>query len=595
MSGLFGTLNIGKSGIFASQSAIDVTSHNITNANTEGYSRQRAELQTTRPFCTPSMNNAAAPGQVGTGVQVSQIQRIRDTFLDYQIRVEIGTQGCYAGRDKFLTEIESVFNEPSDTGLSTLMGKFFDAWHDLSKAPENSSARTIVAEQSQALANELNHIYSQLSKVKNNAQDLIKQTVFDVNSILGQIDQLNKEIIQISVAGNNPNDLMDRRDLLLDQLSSKFGITVEKDNFGGISVNTKEDGESNAPNQKDKKDKVFNLVQIIDPEKVARFAYISDIQAVKDESGNPTGKYNLTYYKNGDKTTADNMVVIKDIELTDEQVKQIDECRVIWTDKDGNLLKKDGEAVKPDSDGSLSAKFEDIALFTPKSGEFKGYMSVQQDVDKNIDQMNNLAKAIAFAVNAVHSQSGNSDEDDLPFFVNKNGKENEIDASNIAVNSKIMEDKMLIKAGTDDVPPGGESNGRRASAIAALRDVLMNIQKIKKGMTRSEFINNISGGLVENEYGIKTMKSDTDGMKIDNYFKDVVDTLGVQEQEARRMVKNQKDLLSTFSQKRASVSGVSLDEEMTNLIQFQHAYVASSKIIATVDELLEVIINGLKR
>lgn len=588
MSGLFGTLNIGKSGLFANQRAIDVTGHNIANTKTEGYSRQRAELVTRRPFCTPSMNNAAEPGQLGTGVEVSQIARIRDTFLDYQVRTEMGTQGRYQGRDKFLTEIEGLLNEPSDTGLSTLFGKFFDSWQQFSKQPESSNTRTMVAEQSNALASELNHTYSQLNKIKGNAQDLIKQTVFDVNNKINQVNQLNQEIIQISVAGNNANDLMDRRDLLLDQLSSNFGITIDKKNFDAIELNTKEDKDAGAP-------KGVNLVQVIDPDKVARFAYIQDIQAAKDDKGNPTGKYDIVYYKNGDTTTENNRVVIKDVELTAEQKREMDECRVLWTDKDGNLLKKDGEAVNADKDGISGIKFSDMALFKPSSGEFKGYMSVQQDVDSYMDKTNNLAKALAFAVNTIHGQSTDSSKDELPFFVNKDGDEVNIDASNIVVNKKIMDNPMLIKGSKLDVPPSGESDGKRALAIAGLKDVLMGTQNINSNMSREDFINKFCGGLKENEYGIKVLNGTTDGMKIDNYFKDMVDTLGIQEQEARRMVKNQKDLLNTFTQSRASVSGVSLDEEMTNLVQFQHAYVANSKIISTVDELLDVIINGLKR
>ncbi len=594
LSGLFGTLNIGKSGLFTSQRAIDVTSHNIANANTDGYSRQRAELQTTRPFCTPSMNNAAAPGQVGTGVQVSQIQRIRDTFLDYQVRVELGVQGNYSGRDKFLSQVENVFNEPSDTGLSTLLGKFFDSWQQLSKQPETSNGKTMVSEQSMALANELNHMYGQLNKIKGNAQDLIKQTTIDVNSLLNQIDQLNKEIIQISVSGNNPNDLMDRRDLLLDQLSSKFGISIDKKNFKSIEINTREDASANSPMIGGKP---VNLVQTLDPDSVARFAYVSNIEKVGTDD-----KYNIVYYKNGDMTANENRVTVEGVALNADEYKKLDECRILWTDKDGALMKKTAETIEDGvetiTDGKTTvAKFGDIPLFTPSTGEIKGYMSIQQDIDTYIDKVNNLAKALAFSVNTIHGQTDDSAKDELPFFVNKNedGVEGDIDASNITVNKKIVEDPMLIKASKLDVPPSGESDGKRAMAIAGLRDKLMGIQKIKSGTTRDKYIKDFCGGLVEDEYGVKTINGTTDGMKIDNYFKDMVDALGIQEQEARRMVKNQAKVLTSFTQSRDAVSGVSLDEEMVNLVQFQHAYVANSKIIATVDELLDVVINGLKR
>jgi len=286
MSGLFGTLNIGKSGMFAQQGAINTTSHNIANANTEGYSRQRVELQTTRPYCKPSMNSAAGPGQVGTGVQIVAINRVRDSFLDYQTRVELGVQGHFSSRHKFLSQIENILNEPTDVGISKLFGKFFDAWHDLSLNAQGSNAKSVVMEQASALADELNHTFNELSKLKENTQGEIQQTVFEVNSILNQINQLNQEIIQVKVAGQQPNDLMDRRDLLLDKLSAKFGIEIDKENFEGINLSTS----NHAKNYQDKTSpfggeppivggKDANLVQRVNPEDVYRFSYIKGIKA----------------------------------------------------------------------------------------------------------------------------------------------------------------------------------------------------------------------------------------------------------------------------------------------------------------------------
>lgn len=238
MSGLFGTLHVGKSGIFANQKAIDVTSHNMANANTEGYSRQRAELQTERPFCTPSMNNAVGAGQLGRGVNVADINRVRDAFLDYQVRIELGVQGTYVERNKFLNEIENIFSEPSETGISTLLGKFYKGWQELSKQPHSSNARTVVAEQSKALTDELNHLHKQLNKLKDNTKNCIRQDLNDVNSILDQMERLNEEIIQITTAGQRPNDLLDKRDLLIDKLSSKFGINIDKKGLNAIDINT---------------------------------------------------------------------------------------------------------------------------------------------------------------------------------------------------------------------------------------------------------------------------------------------------------------------------------------------------------------------
>lgn len=586
MSGLFGTLHVGKSGIFANQRSIDVTSHNIANANTEGYSRQRAELQTERPFCTPSMNNAAGAGQLGRGVNVADINRIRDTFLDYQVRIELGVQGKYAGRHKFLNEIENIFNEPSETGISTLLGNFFDGWQELSKQPHSSNARTVVAEQSKALTDELNHLYGQLHKLKDNAKTSIRQDLNDVNSILDQMERLNEEIIQVTAAGQKPNDLLDRRDLLLDKLSSKFGINIDKKGLNGIDVNTKGDAGAEPPTDK-------NFIQAVNPDDAVRLAYISSIEAKLDASGkeivDASGKktYTVTYYKNADMTDDKNKGTFE-ITLDENQYKELDRSRTLWTDKKGDILDKDGKVKN-------SPSFDDLKIFAPSTGNLNGYMSVQDDIDNQIEQLNKLARTLAYAVNAVHSQSEESTNDDLPFFVNKdeNGTEDKITAGNITVNKDILKDVMKIKVGRGENP--GETDGTRALAIANIMDKLIAIQNLDLSKGRQEALNAIGGDWTQDEAEIWTIKGTTDGMTFGGYFKDMVDRLGVQTQEAKRMVKNQHSVLASFQQSRDAVSGVSLDEEMTNLIQFQHAYQANAKLISTVDELLDVVVNGLKR
>jgi flagellar hook-associated protein 1 FlgK len=585
MSGLFGTLHVGKSGIFANQRSIDVTSHNIANANTEGYSRQRAELQTERPFCTPSMNNAAGAGQLGRGVNVADINRIRDTFLDYQVRIELGVQGKYAGRHKFLNEIENIFNEPSETGISTLLGNFFDGWQELSKQPHSSNARTVVAEQSKALTDELNHLYGQLHKLKDNAKTSIRQDLNDVNSILDQMERLNEEIIQVTAAGQKPNDLLDRRDLLLDKLSSKFGINIDKKVLNGIDVNTKGDDGAEPPGG-------LNLIQMVKPEEALRFAYISSISPAKAPKPGETKEYTVTYYKNADMTDEKNKVEMT-INLSDEDYKALDKSRTLWTDKSGNPVGKDGK---------VDLKDNKICTFQPSTGNLNGYMSVQDDIDNQIEQLNKLARTLAYAVNAVHEQK---DTNKVDFFVNKNkgdkgkyGSESDITAGNITVNEEILKDVMKIKVGKGDNP--GETDGTRALAIANLMDKLIEIQNLNlddpNKTTRQNFVDQICGKQwIKDESDIDTIKGSTDGMTFGGYFKDMVDRLGVQTQEAKRMVKNQHSVLASFQQSRDAVSGVSLDEEMTNLIQFQHAYQANAKLISTVDELLDVVVNGLKR
>ncbi|GAA0746562.1 flagellar hook-associated protein FlgK [Clostridium oceanicum] len=633
MSGLFGTLNIGKSGMFAQQGAINVTSHNISNANTEGYTRQRAELQTTRPYCKPSMQNYAGPGQVGTGVEIAAINRVRDSFLDYQTRVELGVQGQYSSRNKFLSQIENILREPTDTAISGLIGEFFDAWGSFSDQAETSNARSVVIEQSKSLVNQLNHTFNELEQLKSNTQTQISEDVFTMNSILNQINQVNQQIIQVKVAGQQPNDLMDRRDLLLDKLSEKFGIETSREEFQGLDLTASNraknfQGSTSAlggepPKVKvlDDKGKVIldknnkeitkslNLVQTLNPDDVGRFAYISDIKpapADEQEKNKPISKgdagvYKVTYYKNGDTTSDDNKVTIN-VKISDtKDFERLDQCRVLWT-KDGDAITVDNNIKNGQIGEGEGCEFSQLKLFEPPSGALRGYMSVQKDIDEYENKLNNLAKGLAFSVNAIHTQSKDFEADTstvMNFFVNGEDStedgEGKITAQNITINKKILENPMKIIAGSDpSTDKVGESDNARAMAISALRNTLMAIQKINRGSTRADF-------LKENEFAqkdgsiIKTFSKNTSGMTLDGYFNDIVGNLGIATQEANRMTTGQASVLASYQQQRDSVSGVSLDEEFANLVQFTHCYQANGKVISTVDELLDVVINGLMR
>ncbi len=582
MSGLFSTFNVATRGMSAQQKALDVTSHNIANANTEGYSRQRATMETSRPFGMPTMNNAIGPGQLGTGVQISAITRIRDSFLDYQVRTENGTSGLYQAREKFLTEIESIMNEPSDTGVSKLLGKVFDSWQDLSLHPESSNSRTVVAQQSKALTDELNNTYNQLIKLKGNSQDVIKQSVVDVNSMLNQLNVLNQQVISVKVGGNEPNDLMDKRDLLVDQLSLKFGITIDKKSLGGEDI--KADGYG------------AYLVKSVGQDEVSRFSYVSSIEATVPQPATtvlPQVNYNVIYYKNGDMSSEANKVTLN-MDLSTDEYKSLDQGRVLLANKAGSAIDADGAPI-PET--PITTTFSKLSLFSPAKGELKGYMSVQADIDKYVGELNSLAKSIAFSINAVHSGSDTATNDGL-FFVNRDNStgpgEKDINAGNITVKKEILDDVMLINVGkNDDASKNAAGDANRALAIAKLRDIRLDIPSIDQATTRDSFL---TGKFTpDTTLEVMMVNSSLSGMTIGGYFKDTVNRLAVQTQEAKRVVTNHEALLAGLEESRASISGVSLDEEMANMIQFQHAYQANAKIISTVDELLDLVINGLKK
>lgn len=579
MSGLFGTLNTSKGAMFAQQTSINVTSHNIANAGTAGYSRQQARLVTSRPI------TLIGPGQIGTGVTVAAIERTRDSFLDFQIRRAASNKSMEEMRGKYLSEIESIYNEPGDTGISELLAEFFEAWQKLSISSDKEGARTIVAQKAKMLAEELNHVHKQLSDVKTNTQKEIQHSVFEVNSLIEQLNAVNKQIITITVSGNNPNDLLDTRDLLLDQLSTKFGISTNNKALNGMTL--KPEGYD------------VDLLRNIDSEEIHKFAYINDIESVKDSSGKVIeGKYTVTYYKNGDITDPKNAVTFS-MELSPEEYKALNESRVLITNEAGNILDKDGKEIK--LAGGVSYSDISNSLFRPKTGQISGFQSIQQDTEDYITQLNTLAKTIALSVNAIH---GDMDTNKINFFcirtiegkiIDKDATADsgkEINAGNIAINDEILEDVMRINTKFDS--KSGSNDGSRALAIAELRDMAFQIQKVDADTDLGKF-KSANGFKNAVSHGIDTFINDPSGMKIEGYFINSTNKLGVQNQESKRRVANENVLLNGLVSSRNSVSGVNRDEEMINLIQFQHSFQANAKMISTVDQLLDVVINGLKR
>lgn len=648
MSGLFQTFNIAKRGMNAQQTALQVVSHNVSNANTDGYSVQRANMQTTEPFGMPSISSAAGPGQLGTGVEISSITRARDEFLDTQIRKETSTQNNYQSREQFLSDIESIFTEPSDSGLSSTMGKFWDAWQQLSSTAEpNSTARTLVAQNGAALANTINHSYDQLDALEDNAATLINNKVFETSSILKQIQDLNGQIRSVLVGGKEPNDLMDRRDVLLDQLSQNFNYDITKTDFGGIKITAKTVDSNGNPTK----------IDILDDETLNEgMAYINDFTVTLHDSSDSTKTYtlnkdNIPAYIPASYVVEANTVKL-DLNVDGDQNKRIVASGTGLTsisdlkkyydveevrDSSGNLQGYKVKDIKPHvvfyNPNSYNKNNTDISLHQPASfdnGTFKGLESISEDVTKYKDQLNSLAKTIAISVNAIHSNyidpASQVNKGGINFFVSQsenNGQDldkpgiSELErgltvgkmeepAKDIQVNQTILDDPKKINAGKEIVgfnatQLSNTGNGERALQIAQLRNINIDIQNVTDRAsfvkdTYVEYKNNSpsASNPVEDLTG-KTLQSSPTGITMGGYFNSTTSNLGVSNQEAKRMVTNQTSLLNQLTTRRESVSGVSLDEEMANMIQFQRSYEANAKMISVVDQLLDVVVNGLMK
>ncbi|MBC2400508.1 flagellar hook-associated protein FlgK [Clostridium saccharobutylicum] len=721
MSGLFDTFTIAKRGLNVNQGAINTTSHNIANANTEGYSRQRAVAETTKPFGGMSRFDTCSVGQVGTGAEITSIQRIRDYFIDYQVRSETGTSGFYTQASETLYKVEDILGEPSDKGIQQLTNNFFNAFQEVSKNGNKANVKTVAIQSAASLADAINYAYNQLEKTRDDSQKLLQTNVIDVNSYLNQINELNKQIKGISAVGQVPNDLMDKRDLLVDKLSNKFGIKLDRDSFETINLSSTE-----YPNA--------SLVKS-DPNDI-NYNRLSYVKGAKVESDGGAFKLTVEYYPLGNEQAAVKSFTVKGTNKSDlDEIKDsMLQNRILLADKDGNAMTetvatkatsttpgrsiveipaladgshtvdtkvtedgaiaitigsstisrdKDGVitnstsysvtnnsdgtmyiklnsdlTIKVEKDGSIAVPAESFtadistnaqAKLSLKKAIFQTYkydsdrdsegntvnsvdnknvkgdiaanQSVQDNIKEYMDNLDRLAAGLAYSVNAIQTGSikgtdasgnvitsqGLSGNLIFVTYDESTQKNKSIDdgitAKNIRINKDLITDPQKLNCSTTST--SGEGDALRAKAIANLNILKMNLSSVANTedlstWDREKFLKQIGINTTSTASGFTdstclSLNTGTDGSTVDSYYKTMVNNIGVIKQESDRIAANQETILANLQEQKSEVSGVSLDEEMTNLIQFQHAYQANAKIISTVNELLDVVINGLKR
>ncbi|PKR77983.1 flagellar hook-associated protein FlgK [Halalkalibacillus sediminis] len=511
MTSTFHGLEVARRALFTQQSALHTTGHNISNANTEGYSRQRVNFEATSPFPTPGRNRPEMPGQLGTGVTAADIERVRDEFLDYQYRTENTKSGYWTERSSALSRMENIMNEPSESGLGEAMNQFWNSIQDVATNPEDGGARKVMQQRGVALADTMNYLHNSLSDVQGELKNQMDTGAKEVNALLTQIGDLNAQIARVEPNGYLPNDLYDKRDQLVDQLSEFVNVDVSYESNGGHS-------KSSAMGQA-----VITLV---------------------DNNGNDmTTGGNPVELINGD-----NELKGFSFEYSDENVSGVSV---------GDL--NDGEVTNTDT---IAA-----ADFT-STGALQGLMHANGYVDENgdikgdyadmISDLNTLAYEFATEFNNIHQSGYDLNGDAGVAFFDTTGLDATNAAANLDLTDSLKNNENLIAASNE--PGGVAGNGENALDLANIKDYS-------------------SGNL--------------DGNSVSKFYEGMIGELGVKAQEANRLVNNSEGLKQSVENSRQSVSGVSLDEEMSNMIKFQHAYNAAARNMTAVDEMLDRIINQM--
>lgn len=504
--GTFHGLEMAKQALFAQQAALYTTGHNISNANTEGYSRQRVNFETASPYTKPGRNRPEIPGQMGAGVEIGSVQRIRHKFLDQQFRAENSKTGYWNITSDSLNRMEGLINELSESGLSKTMDQFWESLEDLSVDSGKSGARPVAVERGLAVADTFNYLADNLHSIRSDLKKQIDVTVSDANSLLRQINQINEEVRKIEAHGSISNDLYDERDRLIDQLSEVMNIKVIPDKSGESSLAIADGVVS---------------IEVVDRKGLS---FNPPIRLINSQAEN------------------------------DE--KKIHELAVSYRESNGAVMsivvdgyESDIEALDlMQSVGSLTGLIETYGYSDGSDDVLGTYPNMITDLDR-------MATVFAEAFNEQHRKGVDIQGDHgETFFIFSEGSKG---AGSITVNQSLIEKPDKLAAGIEGQ---GSQNGDNALELAKLFD---------KDLV------------------------DLENSSIRGFFGSLIGKMGVDAEEANRMSDNTDILRLQVEEQRMSVSAVSLDEEMSNMIKFQHAYNAAARSMTTIDEMLERIINGM--
>jgi flagellar hook-associated protein 1 len=465
--GISSILNIAKNGVFAAQTSVQVTSHNVANVNTEGYSRQEAVLEAATPMPTDQ-------GLLGSGVLVKSVKRYADKFLDTAIAQKNGALQQQQTAQNYFERIQGILEE-DNSSLSSQITNFFNAWQELTTDPTSTSVRTIVASTAQNLSETIRTAYADLKDVQGELNSTVGQEVADINRIVSSIAALNEKVFDSHTNGNEAGDYLDQRTQFFKELSGKIGVRSFEDKYGRISVLTAQG-------------KV-----LVDG------GQCWTIKAIPDAA---TG-FN----------------------------------KVAWVDHAGNASDITDEITTGSLRSIIDLRDQHIGT---------GFLK----------QLDDLAEGIMTAVNEVHKDGVTlNNTTGIPFFKELTGNY----AASMDVSDAVKTDINNIAATSTAANP---TDNDIALAIASL--------------------------------GTNTISIGGSAKTLSDYVASITASIGQLTSNAQQQAAYEQNTMAAMESQRASISGVSIEEEMANLIKFQYAYQASAKLFNVADELFKTLLGVIQ-
>jgi flagellar hook-associated protein 1 FlgK len=494
VSKIHSMMDVGKRSMMNSQTALQTTGHNIANKSTEGYSRQRVELQTAEPIGVGNL-------RIGMGSKTAAVTRTNNPYLEKQIGNEASSLGYFDSKHQAMTRVEAIYNEQINKGLNSFVSDFFNTFRELSNNPESLATRTQVKETAEMLTKDFKRMNTQLKEIQRDLDQQIKTNVASINEITTEIAKLNERIQLVEHSGSPANDERDRRDLLIKNLGEKINIRWAEGEDSTVTITA---GNSAL------------LVTGNDAKELS-----ADSTSMTETKGE--GAVDI-FYKNSDKATP--------IKMTQQ--------------------------------------------FT--GGALGGLLEVRDThIGELLNDVDKMAFTLASTVNSVHERGFDGyNKAGVKFF---DVPETVRDAAaNITISKEIARDPVKIAAAASPSSPG---DNRIATALSRLQyENLMGTQSRRPASMAPD--ENQGEGVIETS------------TTVDEFYNSMVGKVGIQTRKAENAAASQKDIVGQLKNLRESISGVSIDEETTKLIEYQKSFDASARLIKTADEMFDTVLN-LKR
>lgn len=574
MSGLFASLNTAISGLHSHQVAVNVTANNIANVDTEGYSRQRVDLVSETPMET-------ADGLIGRGVGIGAVTRARNELLDTVYRFQSSSLGSSTEQQRVQTRMEDMLFEPSDRGLTSLLDDFFGAFQELAAKPEEQPLRTSAVNSTVQLAASISDLETNLDRLRTDADREIRALTTDVNTLLEQIAEMNDQISDLELgSGHSANDLRDRRGVLLDKLSEIMNITTVETSNGSVSLSV-EGIQLVAGSQ------AYNIEAVVNP---ALDPVRKDfVELVVTETG---AVLNPSQGQLAGLTVARDTLVASFQSKLDAFTKTlISETNLIHAQGRGLDLFDSVTGATPVAAGTTSLDLADPATgleFPPSTGSFEinvvdGSYNVATttisvdtgagdsllDIAGSINAVGNITASVVDDTLQITAGSGytfgfSNDTSGFLAAVGINTLFTGSGSRDIAVNEQIENDVafLAVGSGADPRETGDNSN---AVALGELQSKSVDI----------------------------TVDATTTSISMPDYLRTSVSDVGVMSQRIGREVESEQMFVKRLDTRREEVSGVSVNEEVANLIRFQRGFDASARMIRIVDEMLQTLIQSI--